>query len=101
MSGNLTGCNSSPPYCLTNTGPFSNIQPGGYWADNGYVFGFDRGGQGGTYFLSNSAYYFGFYAWAVRDGDIAAASAVPVPAAGWLFASALGLMGWRRKVRSA
>jgi len=35
------------------------------------------------------------YAWAVRDGDVAA---IPVPAAVWLFGSSLGLLGfWRRK----
>ena len=34
------------------------------------------------------------YAWAVRDGDV---GAVPVPAAVWLFGSALGLMGAIRR----
>lgn len=40
--------------------------------------------------------------WAVRDGDVAAAtSTVPVPAAAWLFGSGLlGLMGMRGKRRS-
>jgi len=38
---------------------------------------------------------FDWYAWAVRDGDVAA---VPVPAAVWLFGSALiGLAGIKRK----
>ena len=34
------------------------------------------------------------YGWAVRAGDV---SAVPVPAAVWLFGSALGLLGWVRR----
>ena len=37
----------------------------------------------------------GYYVWAVRDGDV---SAVPVPAAAWLFGSALlGLVGVKRR----
>ena len=41
-----------------------------------------------------------WYAWAVHDGDIGL-SPVPVPAAIWLFGSALvglGFIGWRKKV---
>ena len=34
-------------------------------------------------------------AWAVMDGNVAAI--VPVPAAAWLFGSALGLLGWVRR----
>lgn len=96
-SGSLTGCtNSSPPHCLTNTGPFSNLQPFYYWSGTTYlnfpsvawnfdfVFGFQEASDKNV--LS--------YAWAVRDGDV---SPVPVPAAGWLFASALGLIGMARR----
>ena len=36
-----------------------------------------------------------YYAMAVRDGDVAA-SVIPIPAAVWLFASGLGLLGWMR-----
>lgn len=39
----------------------------------------------------------GFSAWAIRDGDIGA-SIVPIPAAVWLFGSALFGLGWFRKV---
>jgi hypothetical protein len=35
---------------------------------------------------------FGSKAWVMRDGDV-----VPVPAAVWLFGSALGLLGWMRR----
>ncbi len=34
--GNPTGC-TSPTYCLTNTGPFSNLQLGLYWSGTTYA----------------------------------------------------------------
>lgn len=73
---------------------FSNIQSYTYWS--------------GTVFDLSSAWSFSFsgghqsaspksslvYAWAVRTGDV---SAVPIPAAAWLFASGLlGLIGFAR-----
>ena len=80
-------------------GPFSNIQSTPtYWAglspnespnnNTAWHFNFSDGGQridgkGGA--LS---------AWAVRDGG---ANLVPIPAALWLFGSALGLLGWMRR----
>jgi hypothetical protein len=88
-------------YGLTNVGPFSNLQPYGYWSGTDYApppsgqawgFGFSLGDQYPNY--KTIAYY----AWAVRPGDIAV---VPMPAAVWLFGSALGVMGWmRRKIIS-
>jgi hypothetical protein len=96
--GSYTGCaRIGSSHCLTNYGPFSNL-PSTFWStiyppasNEAWIF----------------SYYFGeqkpfdtqdkFFAWAVSDGDMLAA--VPVPAAVWLFGSALGLMGWmRRKV---
>lgn len=77
-------------------GLFTNVQSYYYWSGTEYapvtggawLFGFDSGVQGGG---SKDDDY---YALAVRSGDVAA---VPVPAAVWLFGSALaGLMGFRR-----
>lgn len=86
--------------------PFSHIQYYRYWSgtsvasDDSYAwyFRFVDTGLLGTQGYHYKDYYHRNFAWAVRDGDLAA---VPVPAAGWLFASALGLLGWRRKARTA
>ncbi len=99
-SGVATGCAfGGEPYCLTNPGPFLNVQTGSYWSgieyanitSNAWDFYFDTGIQT-TDNKSN-----GNYAWAVRSGDIAV---VPVPAAAWLFGGALGLLGMMKR-RSA
>ena len=76
---------------------FSNIQSIVYWTAteytpntiNAWYFNFSGGGQYvGNKTISN-------YAWAVYDGDV---SAVPIPAAVWLFGSGLlGLIGVARK----
>ncbi len=87
---NVDGISSS------SMGLFTNVQSDGYWSGTEYApltsfawyFDFHYGNQG-SIFKSNS-----YYALAVRDGDIAA---VPVPAALWLFGSALGLLGWMRR----
>lgn len=80
---------------LTNTGPFTNLQSNDYWSGTEYApdhysawfFNFFSGYQDSQ----DKSFWLG-YALAVRDGDI-----VPVPAAAWLFGSALlGLLGVRR-----
>jgi hypothetical protein len=95
-SGVLTGCAGPPNYCLTNDGPFSNLQPDRYWSGTAYGpstsyawgFSFYTGNQDrGTKSVA-------LYAWAVRPGDIAP---VPVPGAAWLFGGALGLLGAARR----
>jgi hypothetical protein len=77
---------------------FQNVQSDYYWSATlptpfsayGYFFGFANGYQGADYNEDSV-----FYAWAVRDGDV---SAVPVPAAAWLFGSGLlGLVGIARR----
>lgn len=80
---------------LTNTGPFTNLQSNDYWSGTEYApdqyfawfFNFFTGYQD----FDDKSFLLG-YALAVRDGDV-----VPVPAAAWLFGSALlGLLGVRR-----
>ena len=81
------------------SGPFSNLQGDGYWsgtqfdATNAYVVNFGFSGQQAA---DNKT--LGYYAWAVRDGDV---SAVPAPGAAWLLVTGLASLGgrWlRRKI---
>jgi hypothetical protein len=37
-------------------------------------------------------------AWAVHDGNV---GVIPIPAAAWLFGSALGLLGWIRRKKAS
>ncbi len=86
---------------LTNTGPFSNVQSNYYWSATEYAPNTSRA----WYFSMRNGYQvnsykFGsYYAWAVQSGDV---SAVPVPAAVWLFGSGLlGLIGMSRRKKAA
>lgn len=98
----VSSCVSQTGYGLSNTGPFSNVQSDFfYWSATEYAastslawyFYFGVGTQG---LIAKTNYY---YAWAVHAGDVGA-SAVPVPAAAWLFGSGLlGLVGMSRKRR--
>jgi hypothetical protein len=71
-SGGLTGCSDTSPYCLTNDGPFSNLQPDYYWSGTEYAP--DASFAWGFFFLFGYQINFGnssgFYAWAVRSGDL-------------------------------
>ena len=79
-----------------NPGPFANIQANDYWsgtvfdgnATDAWFFGFVGGGESHITKTTNK------FAWAVHDGKV---SAVPLPAAIWLFGSGLiGLSGMAR-----
>lgn len=97
-----TTCGDGLPSCLTSVGPFSNFQPSYYWYSNEYPpvpgeawhFNFYNGVQSVAP-RSNTA-----FVWAVHDGD-PLASVVPIPAAVWLFGSALGVIGWMRRKAAA
>ena len=85
---------------LTNTGPFSNIRLGNYWTATEYapdtnyaeVIHLYNGRQ------SIAGKISGYSSWAVHTGDV---SAVPVPAAVWLFCSGLfGLIGIAKRKKA-
>ena len=79
------------------TGPFSNVQEFGYWLateyapDTGSAWAMEVGYQAFAPKINLGN------AWAVQSGDVAA---VPVPAAAWLFGSALlGLVSLGKRKR--
>jgi hypothetical protein len=96
---------ASQPSGDLGTGPFTNLQSVVYWSgseysvdpDRAWAFLFEDGSQcpdSKDYYLAN---HLGFYAWAVRDGDVAP---VPIPGAIWLLGSGLiGFIGIRSKFR--
>jgi len=86
----IAGNAGQPGWGLSNPGPFSNLVTHPYWSatdisatSDAWNFDFATGYQRASY-TGNP-----YYVWAVRSGDV---SAVPVPAAFWLFSSGLLFM---------
>ncbi len=76
---------------------FTNILDFFYWSSTEFVFDTNRAWH---FFFAGGVQGKGgksaaLSAWAVNDGDVFAP--VPIPAAFWLFGSALGLLGWMRR----
>ena len=82
---------------LTNTGPFTGVAINGYyWLDSRIKFDMVTGFHLGTGGLNVTD-----FVWAVHSGDVEPPSAVPVPAATWLFGSGLiGLIGLARRKKA-
>lgn len=101
-TGELSGCNSSSgSYCLSNVGPFSNLQPDKYWYGMEYAPTPDTGAwyfgmMGGFQYPDGKSYP--AYAWAVSTGDVAA---VPEPQTYALMLAGLALVGVATKRRKA
>jgi hypothetical protein len=98
-AGVSTGCLDLPTTCLQNAGPFINLQPQAYWSG----VGFEEAGYLVAWRFSMSRGYqrgndrdLGFYAWAVRPGDVIP---VPEPQSWALLLAGLGLMTWRARRR--
>lgn len=84
--------------CLADPAPFTNVVRTAYWfgvpgerfPSSAWGFNFGTGVQGDIFGPSNQ-----LFAWAVADGDPLAT--VPVPAAAWLFGSAVAALGLARR----
>jgi len=77
--------------------PFSNAQAGWYWSSTEYADGYNEAWLFNMYAgeQNHTSKNLAVYAWAVQSGDV---SAVPVPAAVWLFGSGLiCLIGFARR----
>ena len=87
---------------LVNKGNFQNLQADVYWSGREDALDPSKA----WYFYTSDGHQgydvkpIGFYALAVRDGDVAPA-AVPLPAAAWLMLSGIGALGAAARRRRA
>jgi len=98
--GSTLSCNEQGGWGLNHTWPFLNIQPDTYWlgteyepdtsGSNAWDFGMGVGGQYASTKLNQR------FAWAVRDGDVAA---VPEPETYAMMLAGLGLVGFLARSR--
>lgn len=81
-----------------DVGLVKNLHAHNYWSGSPYTPNLDRAWQFNTTFgiQGHNPKTELQYAWAVRDGDVAA---VPIPSAVWLFGSALLGLGFRKSGR--
>jgi hypothetical protein len=84
------------PHAAPGPSPFTNIQADGYWSgsafDSGSAYVVNFGFSGAQAADGKSL---GYFAWAVRDGDVA----VPAPGAAWLFGAGLLALAGRLRRR--
>lgn len=100
VTGGYSACHNNGSNCLLNSGPFINLEANVYWAGainepgpyNAMYFGTLSGGQAP---INESTV--AFYAWAVRDGDVAA---VPEPETYAMLLIGLALVGAVARKRS-
>ena len=96
-----SGNSNQTGWGLNNVGPFSNVQSDYYWSGLEYApnvgSAWSFNANYGLQYWYPKVNFSNYYGWAVRTGDV---SAVPVPAAIWLFGSGLlGLLGLARRQR--
>ena len=103
---NTDGCVPQNGGGLQNSGPFANLQDYLYWSGSDYnpavpdYWGWVFHAQGG--WQDGLRDYNEIYAWAVRDGDVAASGQTPEPSTtALLFAAIAGLFASHRRQASA